>query len=352
MGMPEIVFLFEQKARTLVKRSARGVVAMILEDATEGGAEIARIDAGDEVTGYTEANAKLIQIAFDSGATSVLAVRHTEDTLAETLAKLVNQRFNWLVFPDGTAEDVTAIVTWIEAQRGKGKFFKAVVSATTAPDSEGIVNFQGGNIKSSLFGDSTVTAPGKYCVRIAGILAGLSLEQSATYYVLDDIVSADESADPDGDVDDGKLIVVYDGEKYKLGRAVTSLTTLTDTSPVFQKIKHVESVDMMRQDMKDVFEDEYVGKIPNSYDNKQILVAYRNQYMDGLRGSVLNPDYENLCEIDAVAQKEYLESIGVDTSEMEEIDILKANTDSSVFLTENIQLLDAMEDLTLKTVLN
>lgn len=350
MGMPEIVFLFEQKAKTLVRRSARGVVALLLKDATEGGAEIAKINDGDEIAGYTADNAKLIQITLDSGATSVLAVRHREEALADTLAKLANQRFNWLAYPEAGEGDSGAIVQWVKNQRKNGKFVKAVVTAAEAPNCEGVVNFQASGLESSLFGGA-VTGE-KYCARIAGILAGLSLEQSATYYPLSDLVSGEEPTNPDQDVDQGKLVVVFDGEKYKLGRGVTSLTSEESASPVFKKIKHVESVDMMRQDMKDVFEDEYVGKIANSYDNKQVLVAYRNQYLDGLRGSVLNPDYDNLCQIDGVAQKAYLESIGMDTWDMEEIDILKANTDSSVFLTENIQLLDAMEDLTLKTILN
>ena len=44
-------------------------------------------------------------------------------------------------------------------------------------------------------------------------------------------------------------------------------------------------------------------------------------------------------------QKQYLESIGVDTSEMDEQAIKEANTGSHVFLKGTISILDAIEDV-------
>ena len=44
-------------------------------------------------------------------------------------------------------------------------------------------------------------------------------------------------------------------------------------------------------------------------------------------------------------QKLYLESKGVDTSEMSEQEIKEANTDSHVFLKGSIGILDAIEDV-------
>lgn len=42
-------------------------------------------------------------------------------------------------------------------------------------------------------------------------------------------------------MDAGKLVVVFDGEKYKLGRGVTSLTSITEERPEdLKKIKIVE----------------------------------------------------------------------------------------------------------------
>lgn len=44
-------------------------------------------------------------------------------------------------------------------------------------------------------------------------------------------------------------------------------------------------------------------------------------------------------------QKQYLESIGVDTSDMDEQAIKEANTGSHVFLKGTISILDAIEDI-------
>lgn len=355
MGMPEIVFTFETLAKTFVERSEKGVVALLLKDETEGDAVTKVTDITKVSTAFTADNLKHISAALDGGASAVLAVRvvmaEEDAKIEDTLSLIGRRKFDWLAYPEATTENTTAIVTWIKAKRKDGKTYKAVVGNATAPDCEGIVNFCTSDVVSTLYGEDKLTATA-YSARIAGVLAGMSLDmgKSATYYELTDVSSVTESADPDADVDAGKLIIVYDGEKFKLGRAVTSMTTgeIND----FKKIKHVEGADMLKRDIQEVFEDEYVGKVPNSYDNKMLLVAFRNGYLKDLQGTVLDPDFDSECEIDVETQKAYLEEMGVDTSAMKEIDILKANTDSAVFLTENIKLLDAMEDLTFKSVLN
>ena len=50
-------------------------------------------------------------------------------------------------------------------------------------------------------------------------------------------------------------------------------------------------------------------------------------------------------ELDLAAQKNYLESIGIDTSGMSEQDIKKANTGSNVYIMGKVSILDAIEDV-------
>ena len=45
----------------------------------------------------------------------------------------------------------------------------------------------------------------EYTSRIAGIVAGIPLNKSVTYYVLDEVKSIKESSTPDDDIDAGKL---------------------------------------------------------------------------------------------------------------------------------------------------
>lgn len=89
----------------------------------------------------------------------------------------------------------------------------------------------------------------------------------------------------------------------------------------------------------------YVGKIINDYDGKQMFVAAIGAYHKGLLGNVLDKSYDNVVAIDIDAQRTYLESRGMDTSEMDDIAVAKANTGTKVFIASNVKFVNAMEDL-------
>ena len=221
------------------------------------------------------------------------------------------------------------------------KTFKAVLPGCAA-NHEGIINFVTDNIKVGAKTYSTA----EFCARIAGILAGLPLNRSSTYYTLDDVESITESETPDADVDGGKLILINDGTKIKIARGVNSLTTFTeDKGKDFSKIKIVEAVDMIRDDIRSTFEDEFVGKVENSYDNKVVFIAAVNKYFKDLASrGVLYDKFDNKAEIDILATREYL-SLSKDVSEWEDEKIKTANTGTNVFVKANIQIQDAIEDL-------
>ena len=72
-------------------------------------------------------------------------------------------------------------------------------------------------------------------------------------------------------------------------------------------------------------------------------------YLKGLEATEGGKGYlkagSSSIEINVAKQKQYLESIGVDTSEMDEQAIKEANTGSKVFLKGTISILDAIEDV-------
>ena len=207
---------------------------------------------------------------------------------------------------------------------------------------EGIVNFTTDNIKvgTKTYGTS------EFCPRIAGILAGLPLNRSATYYVLSEVESITESETSDEDVDNGKLILINDGTKIKIARGVNSLTEFTnEKGQDFSKIKIVEAIDMIRDDVRPTFEDEFVGKVENSYDNKIVFIAAINKYFKDLASrGVLYDQFDNKAEIDVEATREWL-SQTKDVSAWEDEQIKTANTGTNVFVKANIQIQDAIEDL-------
>lgn len=347
MGLPNIVIKFQTLASTAIQRSQRGIVALILKDDTRTFdtkvyKSIDEVASGD----WTATNLDYIQKTFLGVPSKVIVERiPTEATdYNAALARLKNKKWNWLSIPGIAAGDVSNIATWIKAERDiNKKTFKAVLPKIAA-DHEGIVNFATDGIK---VGDKTYTAE-EYCARIAGILAGLPFNRSATYYALSEVESIIESADPNADIDAGKLILINDGKQIKIGRGVNSLTTFTPAkSSIFSKIKIVEGVDLMRDDIRDTFDSQYVGKVINNYDNKILFLASVNAYFKTLANEdVLDRNYKNIAEIDLEGQKLYLQGLGVDTTVMTDQEIKEYNTGSQVFAKASVKFVDAMEDLT------
>lgn len=351
MGLPNINIEFIAKGATAIVRSGRGVVACIMADATEGGDPFVTYTSVADVdfTKYTENNYEYLQMIFAGAPSKVHVVRVAAETpdYAAALKVLQYLKFNYLTVPDIDNEGVTVVTSWIKEQRDQQKKTFKVVLPTVKADHEGIINFTTGGIVTN-FSKRKLTAA-QYCPRIAGVFAGLTLDRSATYYNLTDISAADTPDDPDARIDAGELIVVYDGDSYKLGRAVNSLTTFTgDKRSDMSKIKIVEGMDLYKDDIKQTFEDFYVGNYINDYDNKQMFVAAINSYTKQLEGNVLDRSYDNAVAVDVEAQRTYLESGGTDTTSMADIDVAKANTGSHVFINSNVKFVDAMEDMDMR----
>lgn len=342
MGLPEIFIHFQTAAVSAITRSARGVLAVAVKDATKDGAALSVYKSLDEVPAeqFTAENYRLLRLAFLS-APSKVAVLRVSETAQKTFQALEQLPFDWLAAPGLTD---TEVVSFIKKQRAGGRGVKAVVAGAAAPDDEGIVNLCASGV---VLDDGAVTAR-DYTVRIAALLAALPLTRSATYTTLPEVVGCDAPETPDADVDAGKLIIVPGRDGYRLGRAVNSLTTLTaDKAAPFQKIKIVEGIDLIRTDIARAFETGYVGKVLGDYDSKLLLVTAINAYFRELEGDVLDKTADNRCAVSLSGQRQYLESRGTDTSAMKDTEILRANTGSHVFLEATLTFCDAMEDLSL-----
>ena len=156
----------------------------------------------------------------------------------------------------------------------------------------------------------------------------------------------------DSRIDNGEFVVFDDGEKIKVARGVNSyVTTVQDKGKSFKKIKLVELMDMVHDDIKKTAEDNYLGKYANSYDNRCLLITAINGYFLELEAASLAEKGKNNCSIDVEATKVYLMKNGRKTKEelkqMKEIDIKYENIGDNVFLTAEMSLLDAIETIKL-----
>jgi len=288
------------------------------------------------LTGYETAPKKVYLYVMDMEG-------ETTDEYKKMLNYFETIKVNWLVIPpvklDNKTED---IVSWIKTQREEKRTIKAVLPTINA-DTEGVVN-----VESSLFIGEKEYPPEKAAVRVAGLLAGTPITISSTYAPLTDFTDCTRlnRSELDAAVDNGKFVFMWDGEKVKVCRAVNSLTTITaDKGENFRKIKIVEAMDMMQDDITLTAQDNYIGRYANSYDNKCLLITAINEYFRELiRSGIIQ---SGICEIDVEAQRKYLEGKGIDTQDMSDQEIKEANTGAHVYLRATVSILDAIEDIDL-----
>lgn len=350
MGLPQIDITFSTLAVSAIQRSQRGVVALILRDDTAL-TEINeyRIVTDVEASDWTADNYAHILQAFGGIPSKVIVIRGglADENYNGQLSILATKKFNWLAIPEIAALDTTTVATWVKTMRNNGNMVKTVLPNTVA-DSEAVVNFTTEGIK---VGADTFSAS-EYTGRIAGILAGLGLDRSATYFELSEVEDITEDLDPDAAIDAGELILIKQDGKIKIGRAVNSLTTTTTAkSDIFKKIKIVEGMDLIKTDIQTTFNNEYVGKVNNSYDNQVLFITAVRAYLKGLEGDVLDPAYDNVVGVDIEKQRLAWEAIGTDTTEWDEQDIKEKSFQSNVYLCGNLKFLDAMEDLNMDILL-
>lgn len=345
MGTPQIDITFKSLAVSAVQRSQRGIVALILKDDTgtfdtKEYKSVAEIVSAD----WTAANLDYLNKTFLAAPFKVIVERLDADALDynAALTRLKTKKWNYLAIPGIASFDVATISTWIKTERDTNKkTYKAVLPNSTS-DHEGIINFSTEGIKVSA---STYSAS-QYTGRIAGVLASLPFTRSATYYVLPEVEAVTESANPDQDIDAGKLIIINDGDKFKIGRGVNSLTTTTvNKSADFKKIKIIEGMDLVKEDIRSTFNDEYVGKVNNEYPNQMLFFSSVNSYFKSIEGDILDSAADNRADVDVVEQRLAWEGTGLDTTELSDQQIKEKNFQSKVFAGVTTRFIDAMEDL-------
>lgn len=356
MGLPSVNIIFQSKAISAIERGTVGTLALALKDASVSTlTEYKLQDVADIPDTLSETNQTYLELAFMGTPKEIKAVviPSTATDYNDALNYLETIKFNVLAIPGIADADATTVATWVKSMRDTKERKIIAVLSDEAADHEGIVNFcvedGAGTAGVVTVGDTTYTAS-QYSARIAGLIAGLPLTVAPTYQVLSEVTDVPHltKAEADTKIDAGKFILYHDGEKVKVARGVTSLVTTTETKGAdWKKIKLVRILDMIYTDVKNTIEDEYIGKVQNSYENKLLLCAAINAYFEVLEQErVLDPG-KNRCEINVEAQKAYLRSIGEDVDNMTVQEIKEANTRDKVFLLATVRPLDAIEDVTL-----
>lgn len=353
MGLPKINIIFKEKANKFISVSQKGTIAVIIVDAAAdlaGGHTISKeAEIDTQLSKLGVENTEYLHRAFlgyVNKPTKMIVYVLTDGTdLTEALKYMATQQFDYLVGPAScTEEQATAIKTWIVEQLDNDLIAKAILP-NTAADNPHIINFTTTGIQVN----KKEYASAQYCSRIAGLIIGTPIEQSCTNAPLPEVTDITRLTKDDNDkaIDAGQLILVWDGVKVKVGRGVTSFVTITDTAgDSFKKVKIVEAVDTIKKDLKIMIDDDYIGKFPNTYLNKLVLITAVKEYFGALEKlGVLKSGYTVDLDVDAI--KEYLYDKHIDVDSMSEKEIRESDTGSNVFIVANIKVLDAIEDVTI-----
>ena len=381
LGMPSVNIAFEEAGIEAIERSKRGIVALILEEPQDTNTKLLTDHTGtdnstikaitnpfvifttdDIPSELTDNNKDYIKKCLIGYTKTPYRVRvylqatgdeksATEaDKFSATLKKVATDRFDYLAIPTITEAQCETVATWVKTNReNKFKKIKAVLPDYDA-DYEGIINF--GN--TSIVTKNKTYTPAEYTARIAGLIAGTPMTISATYAPLAEVIDCDKHDLDENDekVNKGQFFIWFDGEKFKMSRAMNSLVTTTQGKlEAYQTIKTVDIMDMMYDDIRQTCQDYYIGKYTNDYDNKCLLMSAIMGYFKELeQGRLLQKDYSTI-DINVEKVKTYQLEHGLYTKEeladMTEQEIKQLDTKKQVFLTAKIKILDAMEDIDL-----
>lgn len=383
LGMPSVNIAFIEAGIEAIKRSQRGIVALLLEEdadtvtklltdhtATDGKTTIKAIknpftvyttdDIPDELSddnkdyitktliGYVKAPYR-VKVYLMNKVTEESA-NASADKFADALKTLATDRWDYLAIPTIATAQCESVATWLKTNReNKGKRSKVVLPGYAA-EYEGVINFSNTKVVTA----SKTYTGAQYTPRIAGLIAGTPLTISATYAPLSEVIDCDRYTADENDekVNNGEFFVWFDGEKFKMSRAMNSLVTTTQSKlEAYQTIKSVDIMDAIYDDIKKTAQDSYIGKYTNDYDNKQLLISAILGYFKELEdGRLLQKDYSEV-DINVEKVKNYQLQHGLYTKEeladMDDLTIKKLDTKKQVLLTAKIKILDAMEDIDL-----
>lgn len=359
MGLPSISISYRERGITAIERAKRGIILLLLHDTVPSGSANAYVkhtvfDNDDIPAELSEENKKQIELALIGYQTTpykIIPLVFAESTSINDMLKVAESiKFTYLVYPEADEKATSTIATWIKAQRTqKDNQLKAVLYKQAA-DTEGVIN-----VTNSWFkvGSKQYTGA-EYCSRIAGLICGTPAKISCTYAPLPEVTEVEfvDKETLDSRIDKGEFVVFDDGEKIKVARGVNSfITTIEGKGKSFKKIKLVELMDMIHDDIKKTAEDNYLGKYANSYDNRSLLITAINGYFLELERDGLLEKNQNEASINLENTKIYLMKNGRRTKEelakMSEIQLKYENIGDNVFLTASLSMLDAIENIDL-----
>ena len=303
----------------------RGTVVLLQEMSTGDAGDIYRVTATEnEWPDDATKEDKLLANEALKGAKTVLLYNlgagHDVDAIEDALDKLRTIEFNALCYPyDGAGfnDNKQTIATWVQGMvEQEGVWMQAVMPNYVA-DSETIVNVSQG---VKLANDTELTAA-ETSAWVAGVTAGANINQSNTgrkYIGAIDVVPRMTKTEMEAAITAGKFIFKVDAmQNVTAVYDINSLTTFTvDKGKQFCKNRVVRTISNINNDIKIIFESNYVGKVDNNATGRSLLRASLIEYFNELQrlNAIQNFVAEDVVvnpgnDIDAVVIECYIQPV-------------------------------------------
>ena len=344
MGLPKIQFSFKEKAETFKERNDKGIVSIIIKDGTLKAGPYELYKDTEIPATMNQGNTAYVKRAFIGGVNApekviVYCVASAAEDLSDAFSYFRKRKVGYLAGPlDGEYD--AEMIAFCNSENERGHKVKLVTATKPDKENRNVVYVK----DTTIIGEKEIAAS-ELCSRIAGLIAGTPVEQAVTYAVLNDIDLPENKETPtelDESIDAGEFRLFRDLDKIRVASGVN----YAPKTSKYHKIKYTDTVDMIEEDITGTIKNEYIGKVPNSYDNKCILIVYAAEYLTELEKRAILVKGASSVSIDIEAQKTYLKSINVDTSSMTDEDIKKyEDTGDNVFL-----LVDAIDQKTMENV--
>ena len=375
--LPKIIIAFKALAASFVERSERGVAILIVREegeTVEGEyvpveTRIEEVTYETDLTDWSNANAARIADMLAIGPAKVVVLTmDTNATVADATAVIeANYPSGRVTIVGKTSADYSALSTWAKAK----KTYHALIFSTASQDNKYVENVYNQSVTFDPDWDTprstqgtlvrgTVTSE-ELLPMICAILSKANVN-GASSTILKALKSTEDVASADNVVNAGNLILYNDwngsDRVVRLGTAVNTLTTFDNSANDGDQIEDMryievaEAADMIRADIKSVFRDSYIGQ-KNSVDNQMQLIGAIGDYYDRLEEEdILNSASANTVEIDVDAQRAAWITVNPEAADWDDDTVRSKPFKRKVFIKSDIQILQSIQDLSMKITLN
>lgn len=173
------------------------------------------------------------------------------------------ESFNCIAFPTGDSTELNSLViSWVNRMRDEvGVKFQAVLFKGDNPDNKGIIN-----VVSEIEGDTEGTDP-RLVYWVTGAQAGCAVNASLTNFTYDGEFSVNtkrSQSDLEDCIKNGQFVFHKVGDTVRVLTDINSkVTTSDEENEDFKSNQTIRVIDQIATDIAVLFNDKYLGKIPN-----------------------------------------------------------------------------------------